>query len=106
MEHRAVLPALRMLREGEPSPFKLDRGFTLTLDGVIHMRGDRYTDYSAELKGKDGNDVLVWRRSNDRVHFEFVDRQALEDVETGGSRGIIILPAETNRELLLQPFRH
>lgn len=90
MERITVRPALRMLREGEQPPFQLERGFTLTLNGVIRVRSGHYTDYSAVLKGKDENDVLVWRRSNDRVHFEFVDGEALEDVETGGSRGIVI----------------
>ena len=43
------------------------------------------TNYEAVVKGKDGEDVLVWRRSNDRVHIEHVDFFALVDVETGGS---------------------
>lgn len=91
MEKHTVMPAIRLLREGVSSPMQLNAGFSLQLDHVIHMKGGRVTDYAAKLKGKDGNDVLVWRRSNDRVHFEFVDRAALRHLEEGDTEGRFVI---------------
>lgn len=91
MEKITVLPALNQMRLGVEPPFPLTRGFSLEVGNVIRMKGGRVTDYEATLKGKDGRDVMVWRRSNSKVHFEFVDRAALIRIEEGDSEGKIVI---------------